>query len=287
MIPLFSEDDYQQAHSKDLLPCQCYFCQNTFYTKKVLITRERLKNENKNRFCNQKCLHDFRSIGKNFQTQCSHCAKPLTKQISEKNENDRYFCNASCSASYHNTTRIRTEEYRRNVSASLKRYNTLHNAITHKQVLKKMHIRKCSVCDNTITGTNLNNMRKTCSDSCRLQTFGNAGRKSASVRKLRSSDEIELFNLCQQHFTTVEPNKILFEGWDCDFLINDKYAVLWNGPWHYKDIKMKGVSLTQIENRDRIKTEKFFERGYIVLIYEDRTYSPHQAFEDLKKFIIQ
>ena len=61
----------------------------------------------------------------------------------------------------------------------------------------------------------------------------------------------------------------MFNGWDADIILPDyKIAVLYNGPWHYIQISKK-VSLSQIQNRDKIKIEEIKKCGYIPYIIKD------------------
>jgi hypothetical protein len=112
-----------------------------------------------------------------------------------------------------------------------------------------------------------------------------AGRKSAAVTVRRSKDEIKLFELCSD-IVLADHNKVLVNGWDADIVI-DKYkiAIMWNGPWHYKEMKHKNHSLVQVQNRDRIKIKQITECGYTVFVFEDREYTPETAFRVIQKFI--
>lgn len=98
-----------------------------------------------------------------------------------------------------------------------------------------------------------------------------AGRKSVSIQgdARRSKNEIEFYKLCKAKFVNVDSNEPIFNGWDADIIIHDyKVAVLWNGPWHYKEI-YKNTSLAQIQNRDRIKVSEIKKMGYIPYIIKD------------------
>ena len=114
-----------------------------------------------------------------------------------------------------------------------------------------------------------------------------AGKKAASIRRIRSKAEIKLFDLCSGYFNKVENNKIIMDGWDADIVIDNHILILWNVPWHYKNIKMKGVSLSQIQKRDEIKVNKFLDAGFQVLIYEDRYFTPETAFKDIQNHVIE
>lgn len=112
-----------------------------------------------------------------------------------------------------------------------------------------------------------------------------AGRISATTNVKRSRDEIKLFELCQQYYLNVRHNEFLVENWDADIIIDDyKIAILWNGPWHYKEMPHNNHSLMQVKNRDRLKIKKFKQYKWNVFVFEDRFYNPDDAFKVLKQF---
>lgn len=85
----------------------------------------------------------------------------------------------------------------------------------------------------------------------------------------RSKNEIEFCKLCEEYFDNVKHNECIFNGWDADVIIEDiKFAVLWNGPWHYKQIT-KSHSVKQIQNRDKIKIKEIKESGWTPYIIKD------------------
>jgi len=73
----------------------------------------------------------------------------------------------------------------------------------------------------------------------------------------------------------------------CKTIILDDYkvAILWNGPWHYKQLKIKNFSLKQVQNRDKIKIKELTNSGWEVLSFNDGVYSPDTAFEEIKKLL--
>lgn len=85
----------------------------------------------------------------------------------------------------------------------------------------------------------------------------------------RSKNEIEFCKLCEEYFDNVKHNESIFNGWDADVIIEDiKFAVLWNGPWHYKQIT-KSHSVKQTQNRDKIKVKEIEECGWTPYIIKD------------------
>ena len=85
----------------------------------------------------------------------------------------------------------------------------------------------------------------------------------------RGKNEIEFCKLCEEYFDNVKHNESIFNGWDADIIIEDiKFAVLWNGPWHYKQIT-KLHSVKQTQNRDKIKVKEIEECGWTPYIIKD------------------
>lgn len=84
----------------------------------------------------------------------------------------------------------------------------------------------------------------------------------------RSKNEIEFCKLCEEYFDNVKHNESIFNGWDADIIEDIKFAVLWNGPWHYKQIT-KSHSVKQTQNRDKIKVKEIEEYGWTPYIIKD------------------
>jgi hypothetical protein len=161
------------------------------------------------------------------------------------------------------------------IETKLKISKTLLNRPKLPKVPKKLPVSTCSICDTVFYGT-----RSTCSDACLHLALVNAGKKAASVRKLRSKDEITLFELCASYFQIVTHNEPIFNGWDADILIYDtKTAISWNGAWHYREMNFGTHSLKQVQNRDRIKHLEIESLGWTHLVFEDQHYTPETAFE--------
>jgi hypothetical protein len=112
------------------------------------------------------------------------------------------------------------------------------------------------------------------------------GVKVASLANRRSKQEIELFELILSIHPETLPNHKIVNGWDADIYIPTlKVAIMWNGPWHYKDMGIKKVSLDQIKNRDIIKLKEFTNLGIYTFIFEDRYFNPASAFNTFKQWV--
>ena len=55
MIKLYTEEEFNNAKSNDMLPLKCEYCGNTFYTLKKIIKSNEKLGKNKNRFCCDDC----------------------------------------------------------------------------------------------------------------------------------------------------------------------------------------------------------------------------------------
>ena len=130
------------------------------------------------------------------------------------------------------------------------------------------------------------NSHKYCSSSCSSLGKSLNARNNPGLGTKRSKQEIELFEMCKNYFPDTIHNEKIFNGWDADIIIPSfKIAILWNGPWHYKEMGLKNHSLKQVQNRDNIKIKEIEKLGFTPLIYEDRYFTPSTAFEHLKNLI--
>lgn len=204
-------------------------------------------------------------------TKCSiikHCPQCDIKLTNNTNK----FCSRTCAAIYNNTHRI-----------------------VNRTSTRKVH--QCSVCGCSYTPIK---RRKTCSDECHMircienakrmwdnnectpHTCSKGGKKSASINVKRSKDEIQLFDMVKQTFPDALANSIVVDGWDADVLVPSlSLAIMWNGPWHYKEMGIKGHSLSQVQTRDKIKQKLIIKAGYDFLVFEDRHYTPQTAYEHI------
>ena len=146
--------------------------------------------------------------------------------------------------------------------------------------------RYCKRCGKELTRLHLNRKRTGyCSECCHSEEFykefpisnetrdklREAGKHSAASQSesRRSKNEIEFCNLCEQYFSHVEHNVPIFNGWDADVIIHDiKYAVLWNGIWHYKKLT-ESHSVERVQHRDRVKIDEIIKCGYVPYIIKD------------------
>lgn len=203
------------------------------------------------------------------------------------------FCNNSCSKSYASncakgTTKKATCQ-KCNKVIDIKLRASSKNFICPKC---KEVIKQCLYCNKDFVVKK--NRKKFCSRVCQgtynventnMSVVG--GKASALVQCRRSKDEIKLYNLCKDRYgIDISHNEIVIEGtgWDADIIIrNKKIAIMWNGPWHYKEMGIEKVSLKQIQKRDELKKKLFEDNGWRVLVFEDHTYTPETAFEEVLK----
>lgn len=242
-----------------------------------------------NEYCCQNDLdsHNLLHINENNYNICPKlCVECNTPIPYDKRHNKT--CSRLCSALQGNKNREkRSSISRKNSSIALKKF---YHDNPKPKINFQIIDRECSVCSKTFTpivdkkGKDRGN--KTCSKEC--LTISNKingsinGRKSSKVRQLRSKKEIELSDLCKSYYSNVLSNHIIADNWDADIVLPDhKVAILWNGPWHYRDMNIKGVSLSQIQNRDRIKTALFSSLGWSVIAFRDDCVTPNEAFDIL------
>jgi hypothetical protein len=109
MIKNFTDEEFLNSKSKDLLPLTCIQCGCVFYLQKHHIMNVR-KDDGSRRciFCSQKCFG--KSIEVKTERFCAQCGTSFTRYVKPSKTN-RFFCNSSCAATYNNTHK--THGYRR------------------------------------------------------------------------------------------------------------------------------------------------------------------------------
>lgn len=279
MIKLYTEEEYNLAKSTDKLPLKCEKCGKVFYKEKKEITfSEKKPDRRRCRFCSRKCLTEYNKRNDSHKLKCSSCGKEIEVSHSEyeKSKTKRFFCSRSCSVTYSNKHRSVSEEQKKKTSKTLTEMHDLNPT------------RICACCGKPYTyhkGLGVNT-RKFCSKECsayynehRTEFLSEDSRKKLSINgrksvqkqqdSRRSKNEMMFCNLCENRFNNVKHNELMFNGWDADIVLEDyKLAILWNGPWHYKEISKK-ISLAQIENRDKIKLKEIQDCGYTPYVIKD------------------
>ena len=209
---------------------------------------------------------------------CEKCGKVMTEKFGSGR-----FCSRSCANS-----KDRPADVKKKISSSVK----LTESIKHSQQVRfnknknkyLLNPKLCVICGKVLSYEK--RFIKTCSNECLIQHRHNIAIKGVNANSKRSKNEIYFYELCEKHFENVRHNEPIFNGWDADVIIDDvKYAVLWNGPWHYHQL-VKNQSLKQIQNRDRIKVEEIKKYGYIPYIIKDEgQYNPEFVEQQFNLFI--
>lgn len=220
------------------------------------------------KFCSKSCNAKFHNalrkqdlLPKIPSENCFECGNAIFKP--------NKFCNHSCAAIFNN--KLRPSGHSSRVSPNSKRGKNQKPKLYSK-------VSWCSVCGTIIKGFH----KVTCSNECLRKRLQIGGRNSASQQVRRSKDEILLYNLCKDYYKSVRHNQPLVNGWDADIIIDDiKTAILWNGPWHYKNMPHKNHSLLQVQTRDKIKYDQLTSIGWKVLVFEDRHFTPKAAFDTI------
>jgi len=181
----------------------------------------------KNKFCNISCKNRY--YNKKIFTKkricitciCEKCHSTFSQIIIKDGKS---YIKKHCSRKCANSKNI-TDATKEKIRNSLKKDIQLVTLI-------------CKECTKEFIINKKKKNQKFCSRKCSLiNTNRIRGRKSAQNRVLRSKNEIYFSKLCQNRFKTVRTNVNIFNGWDADVVIDDiKYAILWNGKWHYEKI---------------------------------------------------
>lgn len=225
----------------------------------------------KNKYCNVSCQNKHQNTIKfnkiygdkrKYELICCECGKAIIKYFREKLFIAKNYKCVSCSH-----RRVISENQKRMVSKKLSGREQMYEerfclecgiGFTIKPYFKKKFCSK--KCSSKYTSKNID-----------IDTRRKWGLKSVAIQaeKRRSKNEIYFYELCKSKFSNVSNNEQIFNGWDADVIIHDlKIAVLWNGKWHYEKIK-RNHSVSQVENRDKIKIREIENKGFKSYIIKD------------------
>lgn len=102
MKSLYTESEFKEAKSRQLLPLQCLNCGNTFYKPKHNISANLSGNPRFNMdYCSNQCrrLH----LTPPVMVFCHQCKQLFAKQPKEIKKSNHHFCSKSCAAKWNNT----------------------------------------------------------------------------------------------------------------------------------------------------------------------------------------
>ncbi len=101
MQPLYTEDEFQSATSRQLLPLKCLHCSKTFHRTKNEIHKYILPHRNETwNFCSNQCQKTHQNPP--VIVQCIQCQKSFKKIPSEIKRTKHHFCCQSCAAKWNN-----------------------------------------------------------------------------------------------------------------------------------------------------------------------------------------
>jgi len=107
MTPLYTDEEFKKAKSRDLLPLECEICSSKFYKLKHYIvvslnaSETNLKRKNVNKYCSKSC--QSLAFDKKVKRTCLTCGTEVLRQPKEARKSVNSFCSHSCSAKYTNS----------------------------------------------------------------------------------------------------------------------------------------------------------------------------------------
>lgn len=156
----------------------------------------------------------------------------------------------------------------------------------------------CKNCNKEMYPTNKEGkpcLRKTCSNTCRV-LINKAGSKRGGLTtssktwnaRSRSKNERYFAALILKEFPNSLTNKRMFGEYDADvILLDQKIAIHWNGPFHYKPL-LGEAHLQKIQARDALRYEAIEQEGYVNYIIDDRDnsgFSAKKVEEEFQRFV--
>lgn len=258
------------------------------------------KLENLNKRCVSACANGYTKYAEHLKQEkndrlakwlqekhtCENCGKVMIEYFGSGR-----FCSRSCANS-----RIQTSEdkLKKRLSAILSYSKKDSKKIEANKINKyEQNPKICKCCGGKISYNDRH--RTTCSKECeyKLKADGGhkGGRQSVNLQGRRSKNEIAFCEPCEKCFgeDKVLHNIPMFNGWDADIIISHlKIAILWNGPWHYRQVT-KTHKLRQVQNRDMIKINEIKKYGFEPYIIKDmgkgKKSKVIDEFEKLKQYL--
>lgn len=208
-------------------------------------------------------------------SKCIQCNSILTYKM-RKNK----FCSHTCSAVHSNEIRD-INGWSMPASACI----TISEKIS-ALTLKYSPVSICTVCNKIFKGKNKKSCSKECYHILNVLSGQKGGKASNLVRCKRSKAEIQLYELCKTLDENIKHNSPLIDKWDSDiFLPKYNLAIMWNGPWHYKQMNLSNHDLVKVQNRDKLKIKLFASVNITTLVFEDRYYTPLAAYNEIMKIV--
>ena len=103
MQPLYTEEEFKDAKSRQPLPLKCLHCHNTFYKSKNQIQADvRHSKRRTGDFCSISCKNQNYRNGHLCHTICDQCHKPFKKFLCNIKATKHNFCCQSCAAKWYN-----------------------------------------------------------------------------------------------------------------------------------------------------------------------------------------
>lgn len=220
---------------------------------------------------------------------CNNCGKLFQKRRSEIVKSKNNYCSRSCAAKVNNKVKKSPKENFKQIkcygckniltvksNCAFKYCDTCKDNNTKKYNNKKVYNfkrKECVRCNINLSCTKRGKYCLTCKPIVIKEISIASGQKSAAKSNRRSKNEIYFHSLCQSEWDNITCNEPFFDSkygkWDADVILHTyKIAVLWNGIWHYKQVRAKH-SLLQVQARDKIKIDSIISAGYTPYVIKD------------------
>lgn len=101
MKPIYTEEEFVKAKSRDKLALECKICGNIFHKEKRII-QWTLRGDTKRsgEYCSNACSGKGQEIGKEYE--CANCGTFVYRAPCERAKVKNVFCGSSCAATYNN-----------------------------------------------------------------------------------------------------------------------------------------------------------------------------------------
>lgn len=247
MKPLYTQEQFNNAKSRDILSLECEHCHKIFSKTKNRI-QDKIKHQKTNplfgSFCSKKCSIKYLHSQNIVKILCFECKEEI--EIYKSNLKEKNFCSVKCSAIFFNRPRKKIK------IPKLKRMKkTTQCKFCGKKTINKFY------CNGTCRNKDQNKLKN--------------GSKSYAEKVLCAK--------IKSHFPKweiLENNRTILNGLELDVYIPHlKLGIEWNGIYHIEPIKGNDV-LQKIIGKDLKKQIRCNKQGISLLVISDRT--SHRKF---------
>lgn len=154
MKKLFTDTEFENAKSRDLLKCECYVCNTAFLKQKRIIKHAMDHDQPGPKYCSSKCQYEAKTTGN--IVNCTKCNKKIYRNKKWLESSEHHFCSKSCAATFNNTGQSKSDKTKRKIAEKLK-----GRTYPNRSIIESSSIKTPLLHEKTCINSNCNKKYKT------------------------------------------------------------------------------------------------------------------------------